>query len=142
MKRILILVAVLAIMVPAFAGPRLKVTIPFAFRAGNQLHPAGQYLFELGRVSCFAQTGSSLVIRSMNGSDVRVLLPMRATCQKNPTAASLVFNRYGKYYFLSHVRQGGYEVELVKSRAELETAYAFRPDEGVPSGVIQIASND
>ena len=109
----------------AWTAPTMKVNVPFAFYAGDQMLPAGEYLFEMPNANFHSATGSILVVRTPDGSIYRTLLAMTAGTYGNP-AFQATFNKYGGTYFLSKVQSSEFESNLPKTRAEkeLKTAYA------------------
>ncbi len=109
----------------------MRVSVPFGFRAGQQLLPAGTYNVEVsqqnrrvtltqleGKAGCFA------AVKSYSGSGM--------TGQ-----GKLVFNQYGSSYFLTHVTPAGATsaAELFSSRAERELAKVEKPVKTVVVGV-------
>lgn len=75
----------------------LAVTIPFAFQAGNQTMPAGEYRVE----SVLTGTGQLQRLRQVNGSAVMIVSTMSVEARNGNPNPELVFNRYGQIYFLS-----------------------------------------
>ena len=91
--------------------------VPFEFRAGNKLIPAGECIVE----SLFPD-GSTLVVRNLHA---RIsLLSSAATKQlaRPSDHFALVFHKYGDRYFLSGVKVAGirYMYSLPESGAEAE----------------------
>jgi hypothetical protein len=94
----------------------LRATIPFAFRAGETMMPAGEYTIR--------HSASTLVLHKEGGGP-SVLLLTNAASRPNPPADSrLDFSRYGERYFLSKLWIQGSQAgrEILKSRAEKEFA--------------------
>jgi hypothetical protein len=103
----------------------LAVTIPFAFQAGNQTMPAGEYRVEsiltAARVQC---------LRQVNGAAVMIVSTMPVEARNGYSNPELVFNRYGKTYFLSQIWTGGSQGhQLFKSDREKEIALGERRTE-------------
>lgn len=100
-----------------------RAQIPFQFRMGASVLPAGQYtLIE------DAQTG--YVVLANKGTNARAGL--FAAASRSLTSADtckLVFHRYGDRYFLAEVwsPNGGYLRKLPKTAAEQELANANQP---------------
>ena len=94
----------------------MRATIPFTFRAGETVMPAGDYTIRY--------RDHQLVLRK-EGSGPSVILLTNAASRANvPNDARLSFNRYGERYFLSSVwtsdsRDGR---EILRGRAEKELA--------------------
>lgn len=74
-----------------------SVEIPFNFQVGNEKVTAGKY--ELSRIS-----PTSFLLRNESGS-VKVLMqtPLTLEAEKSGTVEKLVFNQYGKKYFLRQI---------------------------------------
>jgi hypothetical protein len=95
----------------------LTVTIPFAFQAGNQTMPAGEYRVE----SVLTGTGQLQRLRQVNGSAVMIVSTMSVEARNGIPNPELVFNRYGQTYFLSQIWTGGDQGrQLFKSNREKE----------------------
>jgi hypothetical protein len=93
----------------------LRATIPFSFRAGETVMPAGEYTIR--------HSAGALTLHHEGGPSV-MLLTNAARRLNAPADARLSFNRYGERYFLSSVwtsnsRDGR---EIFESRAEKELA--------------------
>jgi hypothetical protein len=97
---------------------------PFAFVAGDQAMPAGEY-----RVSVVSPTGI-LSFRSGDGN-VSVLVSSQSK-QGEETADRfrLVFHRYGVHYYISEIWAPGYKTgRAVQARAaEIELARKEKPE--------------
>ena len=147
MKRALMLMAVLGVfllvsasMASASSAFRVRANVPFSFHAGSELLPAGDYWFELKGALRFSATGSSVFIRSQDGSIACMIGSMPVAGWRNPSAASLLFNKYGQKYYLREVRQGSLDVSVFRSRAEKEVSIAFARESGSPEKVVQLAT--
>jgi hypothetical protein len=104
--------------------PALSVDIPFAFQAGDQKMPAGEYRVE----SITTGAARFQLLRQVDG-DARLIVPTMAVLSKaeNPDPR-LIFHRYGQTYFLSQIWSGGtLGRELFESNREKEMA---RGEEG------------
>jgi hypothetical protein len=92
----------------------LRANIPFDFRMGEVLMPAGEYKIH--------QSAGILTVRSESGSPAAVTLTLPASRKVASTDGTLVFNRYGDSYFLTTVwtpnSRGG--ITLPKSSREKE----------------------
>ena len=103
----------------------LRASIPFAFHAGENAMPAGEYTIR--------HSAGALILHNTGGPSV-ILLTNAASRPNLPPDARLSFNRYGEQYFLSSVwtpdsRDGR---EISKSRVEKELA---RRTPGEPVGI-------
>ena len=94
----------------------MRATIPFAFRAGETVLPAGDYTIQ--------HRGSSLVVHKEGGGPSVMLLTNAALRLNPPSDSRLNFNRYGERYFLSSLWSQGSTAgcEIMKGRAEKELA--------------------
>jgi hypothetical protein len=118
MKRVL-LATIFAALTGTFlqAQTSMKANIPFEFRAGNQVLPAGAYVIQ--------NNPSWMLIRSAeNPKTALILLTHPAVPEGSGEGAHITFNRYGNTCFLHSVWSGisrsGYLVP--RTRAEREIA--------------------
>ena len=139
-KNVLAIATMLALSILAAAGsvhaqqPVMLVNIPFEFIAGSQTLPAGEYKIERA-------LSSNLDILLLRKTDSRVTMFV-STIGTDAAALhpewSLVFNRYGRHYFLSQVwtakdqlgrvlRQSPREKELATTEQKHEVALLGRP---------------
>lgn len=108
--------------------PTIRANVPFAFRVGHQLMPAGQYQI------VHYNTRDLLLIRSMNDK-VGILVQSVRSGNYTGETAKLIFNRYGETYFLRQVWIPGTDAnQLLRSKAEKE--YASRWSEVEPTAVV------
>jgi hypothetical protein len=93
----------------------LKANIPFGFRAGQTVMPAGEYVIE--------ENGPWLVVREASGKNVCTLMSFAADAHKNG-ASRVTFHRYGDTYFLNSIWDGGSGVgrEVIPPHLERELA--------------------
>ncbi len=132
-RSVIILVVVMlagasTLMAGGHETPVIRVNVPFAFRVGQQLMPAGQY--QVAHVN----TRDLLLIRSMNG-DHKMLLNSERSDKYAEGIAKLVFNRYGETYFLRQVWiPAHYANELLPSKVEKE--YASHWGEAAETAVV------
>src|SRR6516164_8295745 len=77
----------------------MRATIPFAFRAGETVMPAGDYIIR--------HSVHQLVLHKESGGP-SILLLTNAALRRTPSPGSRVnFSRYGERYFLSSVWSQG-----------------------------------
>ena len=120
MKRTLMFlsfVVTLAVMtIPAGAGSAivLQGEVPFDFYVENQMLPAGEYIFEMGRVG--DATTSSITVRAKDGKVV-TLVTTRPGTRRNMTPSQLVFNTYEGNFHLASVECPGYKADLRNSKS-------------------------
>jgi hypothetical protein len=93
----------------------LRGTIPFDFRAGETVMPAGEYTI--------THAGGFLTLPKQGGPSI-VLLTNAASRAKPTPDSRMEFHRYGERYFLSSVWTQGSDSgrEIPASRAEKELA--------------------
>ncbi len=97
-------------------GLFIRVNVPFEFRVGNELMPAGQY-----RVAHY-NARDVLLIQGVDSSAV-ALVHSIPTGKETRDAAKLIFTRYGEAYFLRQVWIPGTNAnELFQSKVEKEYA--------------------
>jgi len=107
----------------ARAQETLVVNIPFAFVAGNATLPAGDY-----RVQKWDGNSSLLLIQCSDPRESAVVITNAAQAKEVQSESKLIFNRYGKRYFLSQVWTSGSirGRQLLKSPREKEMAQVAR----------------
>jgi hypothetical protein len=96
---------------------RIVTHVPFEFRAGDKLIPAGECIVESA-----LPDGSALVIRNIHAR-MSLLSPAATKPLARPADHfALVFHKYGDRYFLSGVKVAGirYMYRLPESGAEAE----------------------
>jgi hypothetical protein len=91
----------------------MRATIPFSFRAGETVLPAGEYTIR--------HTERTLILHKEGGPSAMLLT--NAALRPGPLAdARLSFSRYGDRYFLSSVWTSRDGCEIPKGRTEKEFA--------------------
>ena len=74
----------------------LRANVPFDFRMGETLMPAGEYVIH--------HSAGVLTVRAQSGSPRAIFqLTLPASRQDGSTKGALVFNRYGDSYFLAKI---------------------------------------
>ena len=93
---------VLALAAPVAAqSPRLTANVPFEFRVGTTVLPAGEYAIQNGT------EGSVVVLRNFESRVGALVVATRNTDSfGDHGVAKLIFNRYGDSYFLSRIWYG------------------------------------
>jgi hypothetical protein len=106
----------------ARAQESLVVNIPFAFVAGNATLPAGEYRVQK------RDRNWVLLIHCSDPSESAFVITNTAEAKELQSESKLVFNRYGKRYFLSQVWTAGSVRgrQLLKSPGEKEMAQVAR----------------
>jgi hypothetical protein len=98
---------------------RLVANVPFDFRTGSEIMPAGKYDIR-------ALSDHVLLLREITQNRSQILMAIGSTTMKPTGKGSLVFHRYGNKYFLHQIWSPGATngFELPKSHAEKETVRA------------------
>jgi hypothetical protein len=96
----------------ASAQTKATANIPFNFRVGSALMPAGAYDIE-------SPDSRVLWLRNRNGHDTAVAVAMTTAGSTTPPV-KLVFNRYGDRYFLSETLTANGESDKKFSPSKLE----------------------
>jgi len=106
--------------VSAFGQQGMTFDVPFEFRVGTTVMPAGEY-----KVTQSPNTGLADIACEACKADVRV---MTHAGGRNSAAnqSRLVFNRYGDRYFLSSVWQSGLDTGRVLPESKDEREMALR----------------
>jgi hypothetical protein len=129
------MMAVMVTMVPLLASAQLEsngkvvTNVPFEFRAGSKIVPAGQCTVQ--RSGMLSQM---LLIRN---SDKKVglysLAQLGDVAKGSENETALIFHKYGDQYFLSGIRVAGkteaYELPETKIEAELRAQNAPASEE-------------
>jgi len=107
----------------------VRATIPFDFRVGQRVMPAGSYTL--------TQTSAALFLRKEDGTRASAISLTNPTYHSGASNnAGLEFNRYGSVYFLSKLwgADPSYGRELVKTAQERELAKRAKSVEtaGIP----------
>jgi hypothetical protein len=112
----------------------LVADVPFDFRSGSQLMPAGKY--DIRQLS-----ESFVILRPENQHRSQILMTMNTGAYDRPTHSKLVFHRYGNKYFLYQVwsaeRSGG--LQIPKGHAEKEM---LRAQNNVTPSLTELALNE
>ncbi len=121
-KKVLLLGAVFALLCAASAQAQamatMRVSIPFSFRAGDILYPAGQYTVNLDK------SMQRITLAQPDGHCGPMLAAFHAYRDSDAQDGKLVFHKYGKSYFLHSVWRSGNPngYEIIRSNAEAEMA--------------------
>ncbi len=101
----------------------LRATIPFEFRMGKTLMPAGEYTVR--------HSDGLLILREENGGKTSMGLTVGTEPPKDSSRAVLVFHRYGETCFLDKIWIPGYAIARAVPESSLEKELARRggPDE-------------
>jgi hypothetical protein len=102
----------------ADSGTNVKADIPFAFYVGDQMFPAGNYVFSTDD----PEGPNLLTIESQKGERHQFVLTKLSTEPKDQVIdhTELVFNRYGSEHFLSEVQVQGDDEVRVLPQSNLE----------------------
>ena len=95
-----VLIAFFVGAVAAHAGETIVTQVPFAFAMGDTVFPAGEYQFEVDRLS-----PNTVRVRSADSSTAAIALSRRTNDHVVQTGTPVVtFNVYGEKRFLSTIR--------------------------------------
>jgi hypothetical protein len=108
-----VILAVTASLATAGSAIVLRGEVPFDFYVENQMLPAGEYHFEMGRTG--EATASSITVRAKDGTVV-AFVTTRPGVREDMAPSQLSFNGYEGKYFLSSVECPGYKANLRKTR--------------------------
>lgn len=113
--------AVLLFAGPLFAESSVEVTahVPFAFIAGTESLPAGNYQFLLD----YENTPTVLAIRSKNGKSVDIMLAETKGEARIAKESKLVFEKIGGQDYLSQVQVTGFDTKDVVPQTEIMKEY-------------------
>jgi hypothetical protein len=122
MATLFVLSIIVAAQVAQAEQPML-VNIPFEFVAGNTTLPAGEY-----RVQTLDRNSTILLIHCSGRGASAMVVTNAAQAKEMNSESKLVFNRYGRRYFLSQVWTAGSirGRQLLKSPGEKEIAQSAR----------------
>ena len=107
----------------------VTLKIPFAFYAGDQQMPAGQYVIDMPRMSGFS-IGSMVKVSSPDGSKCQFLFSSVGRPVTSDNDFHLIFNKYGDTYFLSRVRNSTNGAEVGPSGVEKRLAKEYAKTAG------------
>ncbi len=104
----------------------MRANIPFEFRLGEALLPAGDYRIHYS-------SNRLLTLREQNGGGSALMFTLPASLPRTPEKGSLIFNRYGETYFFAKIwtpfsPDGGAafktprEAELARNNTNVPTA--------------------
>ncbi|HEV8371086.1 MAG TPA: hypothetical protein VGQ39_24290 [Pyrinomonadaceae bacterium] len=117
----LIIVGVLSVNTQAQSSrnmQRLRVSIPFAFNAGDTMLPAGKY-----RVHVVNPSSDRCVLQISGTDGTRVMIKTMDVQGSPSEEAKLTFKRYGDQYFLTQVwmaaESSGFETPTSKAEKSL-----------------------
>ncbi len=125
----------------AGAPLRMFANIPFAFYAGNELLPAGSYIFTMTAPGNHAATGSGVAISTEDGSVYTYMHAIRGDARIPSQVCTVTFTRYGGKYFLSKVQNGVIISGLPKTHAEKELALAYSREAGGKGSRIAVVAS-
>ncbi len=113
--------AVLLVAGPLFAqtGIEVKAHVPFAFVAGKESLPAGEYTF----VFDYENTPMVVAIQSADGKSHDVMLAEIAGEHRVAKESKLVFEKIGDQNYLSQVQVTGFDTKDVVPQTEIMKEY-------------------
>jgi hypothetical protein len=103
---------------------KIVTDVPFQFRIGNKLVPAGQCTVEAA-----LPESSALVIRNAKAGVGWVSAAMTKESREPADHFALVFHKYGEHYFLSGIKVAGLRqmYRFPESKAEAEVRAELGP---------------
>jgi hypothetical protein len=112
----------------------LIANVPFDFRSGSELMPAGRY--DIQKLS-----NNVVIVRGTNQSRSQMLVVYSAETFKPSDHSKLLFHRYGNQYFLYQIWSSGNTtgIELPKGHAEKE---ALRAENNPAPSISELALNE
>jgi hypothetical protein len=120
------------------ASNSVLMKIPFAFHAGDNLYPAGQYWIEMPRMGGYA-AGTMVRIAAQDGSSCQYVFSVRTRGVNTDTDYHVTFNKYGDTYYLAKVRNSELGAEVAQSRSEKRAASEFAGKTGGITSVEVVA---
>lgn len=105
---------------------RLRTQIPFTFRVGEKVMPAGVYLIH--------NSANMLVLTEQSGGrTTAIVITGAAESGVESNKAELLFNQYGDEYFLEKISVPYSTVarEILQTRRERELARRFGPAQNI-----------
>ncbi len=98
---------------------KIVAQVPFQFRAGNTIFPAGKCT-----VQRIDHTGNALVVNNWEAKTSQFTFPSQSENAAPSQSTALVFHKYGDRYFLAGVRVAGsrtvYQIPRGRAEAELQ----------------------
>ena len=104
-----VILTVMAVTATAGDAIVMEGEVPFDFYVGNELLPAGEYHFEMGRVG--DATTDSITVLTTEGKVV-ALVTTRPGTQKDKSSSQLSFSSHNGVHFLKSVECPGYKANL------------------------------
>lgn len=112
-----LILTVMAVTATAGDAIVMEGEVPFDFYVGDQLVPAGEYHFEMGRVA--DATTDSVTVLTAEGKVV-ALATTRPGIQKDASPSQLSFSSQNGVHYLKSVECPGYKADL-KSTKPVDT---------------------
>jgi hypothetical protein len=117
------MLAIVVTMMPLLASAQigsngLAAKVPFQFRAGNTVVPAGQCV-----VQAAGTDPRTLVIRNSDARVALIVMTRPGSAKKSVSGSALIFHKYGERYFLAGIQvegdQAAYQLPEGNAEAEL-----------------------
>lgn len=123
MKYAMRMLAIVVTMMPLLASAqlgnsqRLVANVPFEFRAGEKLIPAGECVVQRGNLDA-----RTLIIGNWGAKVGLFANPTIASANETSSTNAMVFHKYGDRYFLTSIKLKGSKAlyRLHESKAEAE----------------------
>lgn len=104
-----VILSVMATMATAGSAVVLRGEVPFDFYVGDKMLPAGEYVFEMGRIG--ESTTNNVTVRNKDGK-VAAFVTTRPGMVKKLISGQLSFSSYEGKFFLASVECPGYKADL------------------------------
>lgn len=125
-KTSVLMVVIAALLLTAtcvLAGPttRIRADVPFSFHVGEELLPAGNYVFEMRAIGFGAPSSSAVAIYRQDGTLTTLLPTIPSGWEyQRMVEGHLHFTRYSDSYFLNKVEGPISAATLITTNAERE----------------------
>jgi hypothetical protein len=113
-----VLLTVTATMATAGSAIVLRGEVPFDFYVNDQLLPAGEYIFEMGRIG--EATTNNVTVRTVDGK-IAAFVTTRPGFRQEMVSGQLSFSSYEGKLYLSSVECPGYKADLRKTTPKSQT---------------------
>ncbi|MBN2244081.1 MAG: hypothetical protein JW793_15455 [Acidobacteria bacterium] len=107
-----VLLTVTAATANAGSAVVLRGDVPFDFYVENRLLPAGEYIFEMGRIG--DATTNNVTVRSADGK-IAAFVTTRPGFRQEMVSGQLSFSSYEGKFYLASVECPGYKADLRKT---------------------------
>ncbi len=121
-----------AVVAAAGSDTAARVKIPFAFHAGEQLMPAGEYWVEMPKYGNYA-TGSLVKVASVDNHLCQILFSQPDLGNTVDNDWHITFSKVGDHYFLAGIQNNNFGAQVSKSRTEKTLARELATGDAEPA---------